>query len=196
MDKKTKAQLDTLLEERGCITYKDLKELNINFSIINKQLKDGLLIKEEPGIYRAKDEYISDLYVQQYKYGGVYSLDTALWIHKIAIRVPDKLTMSFPYGTNTKRFKDSDVKPLVLRNGYEKGIIEVEVSGGQTVRVYEVERALVESLKPVHKMDRQVVGTAFVKYFQDGKINYGKLGEYAKEFKVEEKLMSYLEVLS
>jgi len=196
MDNNTKEKLECLLEDKGCVTYKDLKELNISYAYINKLLKEGVLVKEERGIYKAKDEYISDLFVQQYKYGGIYSLDTALWIHQIAIRVPDKLSLSFPYGTNTKRFKDSDIQPHVLRKDYEKGVVEVEVALGQRVRVYEVERALVECLKPIHKVDPQVVVTAFKKYFIDGKINYGKLSAYAREFRVHDKLISYLEVLS
>lgn len=103
--------------------------------------------------------------------------------------------MSFPYGTNTKLIKEAGIKPIILRSNYEEGIVEVRTPGGQIVRVYEIERTLTESLRGVYKMDVQIIAPAFKMYASKGKINFSKLLKYAKMFKVEKKVQSYLEVL-
>ena len=55
--------------------------------------------------------------------------------------------MSFPYGTNTKNIKEADICPIILRSHYSEGIIEIERLPGQFIKVYEVERVLVELSK-------------------------------------------------
>ena len=67
--------------------------------------------------------------------------------------------------------------------------------GGQSVKVYEKERVLAECLRPIYKMDVQIIAPAFKAYAAEGKINYTKLLKYAKIFKVEDKVLSYLEVI-
>ena len=58
------------------------------------------------------------------------------------------MTMSFPYGTNTKNIKEADICPIILRSHYSEGIIEIERLPGRFIKVYEVERVLVECLCP------------------------------------------------
>ena len=64
------------------------------------------------------------------------------------------------------------------------------------LKVYEVERVLVECLRPVHQVDLQIIAPEFKKYFQQNQIHLHKLFYYAKLFKVADKLQSYTEVLS
>ena len=44
-------------------------------------------------------------------------------------------------------------------------------------------------------MDVQIIAPAFKSYASAGKINYTKMLKYAKLFKVEDKVLSYLEVI-
>lgn len=64
------------------------------------------------------------------------------------------------------------------------------------LKVYEVERVLVECLRPVHQVDLQIIAPEFKKYFQQNQIHLHKLFYYAQLFKVTDKLQSYTEVLS
>ena len=127
---------------------------------------------------------------------GIFSLETALWLHGLSLTVPFEMTMSFPYGTNTKNVKSEGIRPLVLRSYYDEGIIELERQVGQKIKVYEPERVLAECLRPVYQVDVQVIAPAFKMYFQHHKVNYSKLFHYAQLFKVTNKLQSYMEVLT
>ncbi|MDF9824015.1 putative transcriptional regulator of viral defense system [Breznakia sp. PF5-3] len=178
------------------ITFSQVKEEGVPYSVIRKKLDSGELEKAGRGIYRKPDVYVDESYTLQYRYPkGVYSLETALWLHGLSLTVPFEPTMSFPYGTNTKLIKEAGIKPIILRSNYEEGIVEVRTPGGQIVRVYEIERTLTESLRGVYKMDVQIIAPAFKMYASKGKINFSKLLKYAKMFKVEKKVQSYLEVL-
>lgn len=115
-------------------------------------------------------------------------METALWLHGLSLTIPFNMTMSFPYGTNTKNIKEADICPIILRSHYSEGIIEIERLPGQFIKVYEVERVLVECLRPVHQVDLQIIAPAFKKYFQQNKIHLHKLFYYAQLFKVTDKL--------
>jgi len=159
-------------------------------------LENGEIEKEKPGLYRLPEIYIDEYYVLQHRYPrGVYSLETALWLHGLSLTIPHEPIMSFPYGTNTKLIKQAGIRPIIMRSNYEEGITDVTTSGGQQVKAYEIERTLVECLRPLYKIDVQIISYAFKSYAKKSKINYSKLFKYAKMFKVEAKVQSYLEVL-
>ena len=181
---------------RGYVTYNEVKESGISYNTVKKMIDSGEIIKEEPGIYKLPGTYIDDHFSLQHRYPkGIYSLETALWLHGLSLVVPFEPVMSFPYGTNTKLIKDAGVKPIILRSNYDTGIVIVKTPGGQHVHAYEKERALVECLRPIYKMDIQIIAPAFKTYAANEKIDYAKLLKYAKMFKVEDKVLSYLEVI-
>ena len=61
---------------------------------------------EEKGLYRLPDIYLDEWFVLQYRFPkGIFSLETALWLHGLSLTIPFNMTMSFPYGTNTKTLR-------------------------------------------------------------------------------------------
>jgi len=189
--------LDNLLKDNnGVITLRQVKEFKIPYSHIRKKLDSGEIEKEEAGIYCLADAYVDEYYIASYRYPkGVFSLEMALWLHGLSLTIPFEMIMSFPYGTNTKLLKQANIKPIILRNNYDIGITTIKTPNGHLVPVYDVERTLVECLRPVYKIDVQISAPAFKMYAQKGRINFSKLSYYAKLFKVEKKVQSYLEVL-
>lgn len=191
------AKIKDIIEANdGFITFSEVKEADIPYNTIRKMLNSGEIEKDERGIYHLPNTYVDELYTLQYRYPkGIYSLETSLWLHGLSLTVPFSPVMSFPYGTNTKLIKESGIKPIILRSNYEYGIEDVITPGGQRVRTYEIERSITESLRGIHKIDIQIISAAFKTYVLKGNINYSKLFDYARIFKVEEKIQSYLEVL-
>lgn len=192
------SDLDYILDEnKGFITFNQVKEAGIPYNAVAKKLEAGEIEKDERGVYRRSNVYVDELYTLQYRYSkGIYSLETALWLQGLSLRVPAAPVMSFPYGTNTKQIKEAGVNPVILRSNFEEGVVEVKTPGGQLVRAYEAERTLAECLRAVYKIDIQIIAPAFKTYVADGKIDFARLFRYAKMFKVEKKIQSYLEVLA
>lgn len=195
MEKKNQI-FESMDENSGFLTYQQVLEKELPYKSLLNMVSEEQVVVEEKGLYRLPDTYLDEWFVLQHRFSkGIYSLDTALWLHGLTLTVPFEVSMSFPYGTNTKNIKEGGVRPVILRSNYETGIVELERLPGQMVRVYELERILVECLRPIYHIDIQVVAPAFQAYFKSGSINLSKLFQYAKIFRVEKKLQSYLEVL-
>ena len=85
----------------------------------------------EIGIYHLPDTYIDDYFSLQYRFPkGIYSLETALWLHGLSLTIPFEPVMTFPFGTNTRPMKEAGVKPIVARKYHEIGIIRLERQAG------------------------------------------------------------------
>jgi len=187
---------ELIQKNTGYLTFSQARDEGISYSTLSKLLEAGALISEERGIYQLPNAYIDEYVILQHRYPkGVYSLESSLWLHGLSLTIPFELTMSFPYGTNTKLIKKSGIKPVILRSNYSDGIVDVKTPGSQSVMTYEVERTLAECLRPIYKVDVQIIAPAFKSYSQNRKINFSKLFYYAKIFKVESKVQSYMEVL-
>ncbi|MCS4487509.1 type IV toxin-antitoxin system AbiEi family antitoxin domain-containing protein [Streptococcus sciuri] len=184
-------------QHQGFLTFQQVLEEKLPYKVLLRMIEEGQVEVEEKGLYRLPDTYLDEWFVLQHRFSkGIYSLDTALWLHGLSLTVPFEMTMSFPYGTNTKNIKEEGIRPITLRSYYEEGIVEIERQVGQKIKVYEAERVLAECLRPIYQVDVQIIAPAFRKYFQNNKVNLPKLFHYAHLFKVANKLQSYLEVLS
>ena len=198
MNPKQKEILEYLKKNNGILSYREVKEAGLSYRTYRKMIEQQILEPLGNGLYGLADCYMDEWYLIQLRNPkGIYALDTALWLHGLSITVPFEKTMMFPYGVNTTVIKQSqEVKPVVTRTNFEVGIVEIERQKGQRIRIYEIERTLVECLRPVYKMDVQLIAQAFKLYFQKYSVNYQKLIHYAYLFKVTDKIYSYIEVLS
>lgn len=185
-----------VFRQNGFLTYKQIIEKELSYKTILKMAREGIIEIEEKGLYRLPDFYLDEFFILQYRFPkGIFSLETALFLQGLSLTIPFEITMSFPYGTNTKNIKEEGVRPIILRSNFDEGIIEIERISGQSIKVYERERILVECLRSVHQVDVQIIAPAFKKYFQSNQVNVSKLFYYAQLFKVMDKLQAYIEVL-
>lgn len=198
MNPKQTEILEYLKRNNGILSYRDVKEAGLSYRTYRKMIEQELLEPLGNGLYGLADNYMDDWYLIQLRNPkGVYALDTALWLHGLSLTVPFEKTMMFPYGVNTSTIKQAqEVKPVVTRTNFDVGIVEIERQKGQRIRIYEIERTLVECLRPVYKMDVQLIAQAFKLYFQKYSVNFQKLMYYGKLFRVTDKIYSYIEVLS
>ncbi len=182
--------------QNGFLTYKQIVAKELSYKTVLKMVKEGIIEIEEKGLYRLPDIYLDEFFILQYRFPkGVFSLESALFLHGLSLTIPFEIAMSFPYGTNTKNIKEAGVRPIILRSNFDEGITAIERISGQSIKVYERERVLVECLRSVHQVDVQIIVPAFKKYFQSNQVNVSKLFYYAQLFKVLDKLQAYTEVL-
>ena len=198
MNSKQTEIMEYLKRNNGILSYREVKEAGLSYRTYRKMIEQEELEPLGKGLYGLVDHYMDDWYLIQLRNPkGVYALDTALWLHGLSLTVPFEKTMMFPYGVNTSTIKQAqEVKPVVTRTNFDVGIVEIERQKGQRIRIYEIERTLVECLRPVYKMDVQLIAQAFKLYFQKYSVNYQKLMYYANLFRVTDKIYSYIEVLS
>ncbi|MCF0155461.1 MAG: hypothetical protein HUJ84_07115, partial [Veillonella sp.] len=83
----------------------------------------------------------------------------------------------------------------IKKDWYDIGVSDVLTPNGHIVKGYSVERTLCDLVRLKNKVDIQIITEAFKRYVKRKDKNIPLLSEYAKVFKVQDKVRSYLEVL-
>ena len=197
LDIKKRLIYDAFEDNDGLLNFNQVKQLGLSYYTLNLMLANKEVSSDERGLYSLPDVYIDEWFAIQHRFPkGIFSLDSALWLHGLSLTVPFRPTLSFPYGTNTKNIKQNNILPIVLRSYYDIGIEQLERQPKQSILVYSRERTLAECLRSIYKMDIQLISTAFQIYFKSNQHHLDELYYYGKLFKVTRKLQSYIEVLT
>jgi predicted transcriptional regulator of viral defense system len=184
-------------KNKGIITSTEVTESGIPRYYLTSMVENGDIVKVESGIYTSPNTMDDELYFLQYKLTkGVFSNETALYLHNMTDRTPMSYTMTFPSGYNTKHLKDRDINiKLSNKETFDLGIITMNSFNGNPIRVYDIERTLCDILITRNKTDIQVVNQAMKMYAQSNRKNISKLLEYAEKLHVKSKVFKYMEVL-
>lgn len=127
---------------------------------------------------------------------GIFSHETSLFLHDLTDRTPNYCSMTFPARYNISEAKKGKVIcTQVIEALYEIGIERITSPWGNMVNVYSMERTLCDILRPRSRVDMNVTAEAFKRYVKRKDRNLPQLSEYSEQFKVENKVRSYLEVL-
>lgn len=188
---------EMLVQNNGIITASQVTEADIPRHYLKKLVDSKLLTRVDRGIYIKPEILEDEMYILQYKYGkGIFSHETALYIHGLTDRTPMKFTMTFPYGYHVHSLKNENVKiKKTVKELYELGLINGVSPYGNPIRLYDVERTLCDIVKGNNTCDIQVVNQAMKQYaWMPGK-NVTKLFDYAEKIRVKPKVLNYMEVL-
>ena len=197
MDIKKRLIYDAFEDNDGLLNFNQVKQLGLSYYTLNLMLANAEIYSDERGLYSLPNVYVDEWFGIQHRFPkGIFSLDSALWLQGLSLTVPFRPTLTFPYGTNTKNIKQNNILPIVLRSYYDIGIEQLERQPKQSIFVYSRERTLAECLRPIYKMDIQLISTAFQIYFKSNQHHLDELYYYGKLFKVTRKLQSYIEVLT
>lgn len=192
---------DTIQEflqlNNGQITVTDMRELGMKPHLLIDLANRGQLERVDRGVYIDPAIFEDDLYILQYRFKkGVFFKDSALFLHHMIDRTPDRYQMNFPLGYNSSAIKRYPVRVYRQKEEWQSlGIEEVLTPGQHKVRVYNIERTLCDILRQRDSSDSETIRQAMVMYAHMNSKNLRRLTEYAKLFKVEEKISNYMEVL-
>ena len=178
----------------GIVLASDLKKLNIHKQYLKLLCDEGYVERKEKGVYVKKEKNVNDFFLIQQRYKtGIFSHNTALYFYHLTDRTPLKYDMTFK---NNIRVNDEIIEPhYIKKDKYELGIIELELQDKTTIKVYNLERTIIDILRDRNKIDLQIFNTAMKEYMKRKDKNLIKLSKYAKEFKMEKILKKYMEVL-
>jgi len=188
---------EMLAKNNGIITAAQITEANIPRHYLKKMLDLELLTKVDRGIYIKPDMWEDEMYILQYKYSrGVFSYETALYIHGLTDRTPMKYTMTFPYGYHVHSIKEENVKiKKSIKDLYELGLTNGVSPCGNPIRLYDVERTLCDIVKGNNTCDIQIINQAMKQYAKMPGKNIAQLFDYAEKVRVKPKILNYMEVL-
>ena len=128
----------------------------------------------------------------------VFSYGTALYLHGMSDRVPHFIDATVPQGDNVSRIKKEHPTirfHYVKKELWDIGIMTIKSPQGAQLRVYDQERCICDLIRDKQAMDMQLYIQAIQGYFKLEN-NARKLLKYGKKFGIEEKIRTYMEVLS
>ena len=192
--KKIEVLRNYIENNNGIILASELKKLNIHKQYLKLLCDEGYVERKEKGVYVKKEKNVNDFFLIQQRYKtGIFSHNTALYFYHLTDRTPLKYDMTFK---NNIRVNDEIIEPhYIKKDKYELGIIELELQDKTTIKVYNLERTIIDILRDRNKIDLQIFNTAMKEYMKRKDKNLIKLSKYAKEFKMEKILKKYMEVL-
>ena len=197
MSRYTESILRMLASGNGFVTATQITEAGIPRRCLSEMVAAGILCKVDRGIYAAPTTWEDDLHILQYRFAkGIFSHETALYLHSMTDRTPIAFTMTFPRGYNTgSAARQGVLAQLAATATYPLGVSVVQSPGGYPLKVYDIERTLCDIVKPRHHGDIQVVNQAMRMYSGSRSKDIAKLMDYAAKLHVSPQILRYMEVL-
>lgn len=186
-----------IAKQNGMITTAQVTAENIHRLYLKKLVDSGYLVKVERGVYCRPEVWEDEMYILQYKYSkGIFSHETALYIHGFTDRTPISYSMTFPYGYNNKALSDENIKvKMAVENIYTIGLSEGKSPCGNKIKIYDLERTLCDIVRGNNSCDIQIVNDAMRRYAAYKEKDISKLMMYAEKLRVKNKIANYMEVL-
>ena len=164
---------------------------------LKKLVDTGRLEKTARGVYILPEIWEDEFVNLQARFKkGIFSNETALFLWDLTDRTPNRYDMTFPGNYNVTNAKNEGIScSRVKREWYKEGEVQKKSPGGNKVIAYNMERTLCDILRKRSGIDTGVITESFKRYTARKDKNIPLLSEYAKIFRVEEKVRRYLEVL-
>ena len=184
-------------KQNGYVTSSQVTSLGIPRRLLTDAVESGELVQVARGLYALPDTWEDELFITQHRFArGVFSDETALYLHGLTDRAPFSLTMSFPRSYNTTAARKAGVICRTCADDLlDLGMREMVTQYGNPVRAYDAERALCDIVRGQAVVDSQVVVPAMRAYAASRDRDVVKLMEYARKLGVEAKVRGYMEVL-
>lgn len=184
-------------ENNGVVTAAILSDKGILRGNLKKLVDEGKLEKTARGVYILPEIWEDEFVNLQARFKkGVFSNETALFLWDLTDQTPNRYDMTFPHNYNLTNVKSEGVNcSRVKQEWYAEGKTQLESPGGNRITVYNMERTLCDILRKRGGINTGIITEAFKRYTVRNDKNIPLLSEYAKMFRVEEKVRSYLEVL-
>ncbi|MEG1149931.1 MAG: type IV toxin-antitoxin system AbiEi family antitoxin domain-containing protein [Bacilli bacterium] len=188
-----KTLLEFLKNNFGYITTSDFLNLGINKPLINKFIEGGLIRKVGHGLYMDNNIIEDEYYILQKKYSDIiFSYNTALNMLNLTNRAPYSIDITACAGKTIKG--DFNIH-YVTKQNFDVGILEVMSPYGNLVKVYNAERCICDMLKKEKEFDLEQQNRVLNYYFNSKDKNLDRLLDYAKKFKVYDKVYTIMKVM-
>lgn len=182
----------------GTFTTKQIEDAGISRVYLKTYVDNSSIVKISRGHYALYDT-ITDDYAMLQKRSHVllFSHGTALYFWYMSDRIPHIIDVTVPSGTNVSRIKKdhSDVHfHYVKPDLFDLGQTETKSPMGSSIRLYDKERCICDLIRDRKHTDMQVYSQAIKEYFSN-RPDMRKLLKYGRQFGIEDKIRTYMEVL-
>lgn len=189
--------MDIATSCNGYVTSAQVTVAGIPRRKLAEAVSAGELIRVDRGLYALPGVWEDPLYVVQHRFSrGVFSDDTALFLHGMTDRAPFTPTMTFPRSYNASSAREAGIVCRTCADDLlDLGLCDVKTEYGNVIRAYGLERTLCDLVRGQGTPEAQLVIPAMKAYVRSRGCDPMKLVTYARALGVESKIRGYLEVL-
>lgn len=180
----------------GYFSLKTAAEFGITRWQLQELLRNGEIQKVSYGLYALKNVIPDELFITQLlSPRAIFSHESALFFNGYSDQVPFRYTISVPHGYISKNLSEQYDVHHVAKESAEEGIKIIKSELGNDLRVYSIERTLCELLHKPSDLDKERFIPAIQKYLRSKNKDILILMHFAKMFRVEKRLLPYLEAI-
>ena len=180
----------------GYFSLKTAAEFGITRWQLQELLRNGEIQKVSYGLYALKNVIPDELFITQLlSPRAIFSHESALFFNGYSDQVPFRYTISVPHGYISKNLSEQYDVRHVAKESAEEGIKIIKSELGNDLRVYSIERTLCELLHKPSDLDKERFIPAIQKYLRSKNKDILILMHFAKMFRVEKRLLPYLEAI-
>lgn len=180
----------------GYFSLKTAAEFGITRWQLQELLRNGEIQKVSYGLYALKNVIPDELFITQLlSPRAIFSHESALFFNGYSDQVPFRYTISVPHGYISKNLSEQYDVRHVAKESAEEGIKIIKSELGNDLRIYSIERTLCELLHKPSDLDKERFIPAIQKYLRSKNKDILILMHFAKMFRVEKRLLPYLEAI-
>jgi len=190
--------MNSLLEKnKGIIITSDAISAGISKAYFGEFVKKTKLKKMAQGLYLSEDAWTDGLYLLQARCPQpIFSHETALYLLGLTDREPLQFTVTAKAGYHSQSLSKQGVKIYTIKKDlYDLGLSDSTSPAGHELKVYNAERTICDIIRSRSNIEFQDMQTALKAYASSKSKNIPQLMHYAKDFRIENTLRQYLEVL-
>ena len=190
-------KIEKIINDKGIITTKDIvKDYGSKINFYN-YIKNNDFEQISRGIYAPKDAWIDPLMVANIRCPkAIISHDTALYYYGLIDREPSTTTLTIYSGYNASKLKKTGYKVFFVKKELlDVGKTNVIDLDNNLIPMYDLERTMCDLVRNRSSFEIQDFTSALKAYVRRKDKNLTRLFEYAKLFKVEKIMMTYMETL-
>lgn len=191
-----------LAKQRGLITDGDVRSLGIHPQTLKRLVDTGRLERVARGRYRLPlpeydiTEHHGLVLAAAAAPSGVVCLLSALQFHVVGTQLPRQVWMALPRRARTPAIDYPPMRIVRVSGEAFTAGIEEHTLEGQTVRVYDVAKTVVDCFKFRNKIGMDVALEALNESWRERRLNLNDVAEYARICRVWGVMRPYLEAVS
>ncbi|MEE9449555.1 MAG: type IV toxin-antitoxin system AbiEi family antitoxin domain-containing protein [Ignavibacteriaceae bacterium] len=185
----------------GFARMKDLREKGFQTRDIAALVKEGVIEKVKPGIYRLadygffEDKNVSLLSICNSIPNAVICLISALDYYELTLFNPSEIYYAIPNAEKVKKIDYPPVKPFFFRDRfYNPGIEHIKTKYGE-IRIYSKEKTVCDMFRYRNKLGEDIAYEGLKNYLKLKDANLLKLREYSEICQVKTVMMPLVKVL-
>jgi len=191
-----------LARDHGLVSDGEIRAMGIHPQTLKRLVESGKLERVARGRYRLPDpdyeitEHHGLVLAAAAAPKGVVCLLSALQFHVVGTQLPRQLWMALPRGAWAPTVEYPPMRIIRISGEAFTAGIEEHTLEGQTVRVYDVAKTVVDCFKFRNKIGMDVALEALNDGWRDRRYTMADIGKYARICRVWNVMRPYLEAIS